>query len=212
MWHSVRLLRRQSGHSSRTLPDKGGWNASFRAIMQLETIARAIDWLNEWVGRVVSWLVFLLVFNTFLVAVLRYGFSKGWVWMQESYVWMHAIVFMAASGYTLLHDGHVRIDIFYRIVSLKTRAWVNLLGVLFLLLPTLGVIWWASYSYVMLSWTRLETSPEAGGLHGLFLLKTCILIFVVLLGLQGLALALRSILVLTGRSDREFDVRPGEQG
>lgn len=178
--------------------------------MQLEAIARAIDWLNERIGRAVSWLVLLLVLNTFLVAVLRYGFSVGWVALQESYVWMHAIVFMVAAGYTLLHDGHVRIDIFYRVVSLKTRAWINLLGVIFLLLPSLGLIWWASYSYVALSWSRLETSQEAGGLQGLFLLKTCILIFVVLLGLQGLALAIRSILVLTGRSVREFDVSPGE--
>lgn len=178
--------------------------------MHLGSVVKAIDWLNERIGNAVSWLVLLMVFNTFFVAVLRYGFSIGWVWLQELYVWMHGIVFMTAAGYTLRHDGHVRIDIFYRIVSLRARAWVNLFGVLFLLLPTLAVIWWASYSYVALSWTRLEASREASGLDGVFLLKSCILIFVILLGLQGIALAIRSILVLTGRSDEEFDAPAGE--
>ena len=60
--------------------------------------------------------------------------------------------------------------------------------------------------YVLLSWERLETSREAGGLHGLFLWKTCILIFVILLGLQGIALAIRSYMVLRGNADWD----PGE--
>jgi len=167
----------------------------------MKALVRAIDSLNETVGRAVAWLVLLMVFTTFTVAVLRYGFSIGWVWLQESYVWMHGIIFMVAAGYTLLHDGHVRIDIVYGAVRIRTRAWINLLGVVFLMLPTLSVVWWASYPYVLLSWERLETSREAGGLHGLFLWKTCILIFVVLLGLQGIALAIRSIMVLRGEPE-----------
>lgn len=178
--------------------------------MSLAGIARAIDSLNERVGRSVAWLAILMVFTTCAVAVLRYGFSLGWVWMQETYVWMHGIIFMVASGYTLRHDGHVRIDLIYRAVSLRVRAWINLLGVAFLLLPTLGVIWWASYSYVLLSWHRLEASREAGGLPGLYLLKTSMLIFVVLLGLQGIALAIRSILVLRGESEADFNGPAGE--
>jgi len=162
---------------------------------------RVLEWINEMVGRIVSWLILLLVLNTFLVAILRYGFSLGWVWLQESYVWMHGTVFMVASGYALLHDSHVRIDLIYRSVSPEKRAWINLIGVAILLVPTLAAVWWASYPYVMLSWERLETSREAGGLPGLFLWKTTILIFVVLLALQGLALALRSILVLKGHDE-----------
>ncbi|GBF31758.1 hypothetical protein MnTg04_01724 [bacterium MnTg04] len=118
----------------------------------LKTIVRLIELLNERVGRAVSWLVVLMVFTTFLVAVLRYGLSLGWVWLQESYVWMHGIIFMVAAGYTLLHDGHVRIDLIYGAVGTKTKAWINLLGVLLLLLPMLAVVWWAAYPYVLLSW------------------------------------------------------------
>jgi TRAP-type mannitol/chloroaromatic compound transport system permease small subunit len=178
----------------------------------LKRIIRAIEWLNEWVGRTVSWLTILMVFTTFLVAVLRYGFSLGWVWLQESYVWMHGIIFMVASGYTLLHDGHVRIDLIYAKVSAKAKAWINLLGVLLLLMPTLAVVWWTAYPYVMLSWERLETSREASGLQGLFLLKTSLLVFVILLGLQGIALALRSILVLTGHPEWDPSRRYQEPG
>lgn len=164
----------------------------------MRAIVKAIDRLNEYVGRAVSWLVLTMVFTTFLVAVLRYGFSLGWVWLQESYVWMHGTIFMVAAGYTLLHDGHVRIDIFYSTVRERTRALINLFGVFFLLFPSLAVIWWGALPYVVLSWERLETSREAGGLPGLFLWKTCMLIFVVLLALQGLALAIRSLMTLRG--------------
>lgn len=166
--------------------------------MSLKAIVRAIDGLNERVGRAVSWLVIAMVFTTFFVAVLRYGFSIGWVWMQESYVWMHGIIFMVAAGYTFLHDGHVRIDIIYASVSNRGRALINFLGVIFLLLPSLAVIWWGAFPYVLLSWQRLETSREAGGLHGLYLWKTSILIFIILLGLQGIALAIRSFMALKG--------------
>ena len=68
-------------------------------------------------GRITSWLVLLMVLTTFAVATFRYGFSLGWVWLQELYVWMHGAIIMVGVGYTLLHDGHVRIDIFYRAAS-----------------------------------------------------------------------------------------------
>lgn len=180
--------------------------------MFLKAVVKAIDGLNERVGRAVSWLVILMVFTTFVVAVLRYGFSIGWVGLQESYVWMHGTIFMVASGYTFLHDGHVRIDIIYAAVSARGRALINLLGVLFLLLPSLAVIWWGAYPYVMLSWQRLETSREAGGLHGLFLWKTCMLIFIVLLALQGIALAIRSFMVLRGDEDWDPEARDTAAG
>ena len=90
--------------------------------MSLKAVVSAIDRLDERVGRAVSWLVIAMVFTTFTVAVLRYGFNVGWVWMQESYVWMHGIIFMVAAGYTFLHDGHVRIDIVYTSLNIRGRA------------------------------------------------------------------------------------------
>ncbi len=167
----------------------------------LKRSIQTIEWINEAVGRSVSWLTVLMVFTTCLVAVLRYGFSIGFVWMQELYIWMHAMVFLLASGYTLLHDGHVRIDLIYGPASLRFKAWLNIFGTVFFLFPMIAVVFWVALPYVQLSWSRLETSQEAGGLQGLFLLKSCMIAFVVLLGLQGLALVLRSILVLRGHAE-----------
>lgn len=167
----------------------------------LAAMVRFIDRLNETVGRATSWLVLSMVLTTCLVAVMRYGFELGWIWIQEIYVWMHGVIIMVAAGYTLLHDGHVRVDIFYRSASARYKAWVDLLGVLCLLFPMLGIVWWTAWPYVLLSWHRHETSRDAGGMQGLYLLKTAILVYCVLLALQGLALAIRSLLVLLNRAD-----------
>ncbi len=169
----------------------------------LAAFVRITDRLNDTIGRGVAWLTLAMVLVTFLVVVLRYVFVLGWVWMQESYVWMHGIVFMLGAGYTLLHNGHVRVDIFYRPKSARYKAWVDLLGALLLLLPIVSLVFVVSWPYVLDSWLRLEESREAGGLPGLYVLKTAILAFCVLIGLQGLSLMARSVLVLAGR--REFE-------
>ena len=161
----------------------------------------AVDGLNDRIGRSVAWLTLAMVLITFLVVVLRYVFSLGWVWMQESYVWLHGIVFMLGAGYTLLHGGHVRVDIFYRPKSARFKAWVDLGGSLVLLLPVMVLIMWTSWGYVLASWSKFEESREAGGLPALFLLKTVIWVFCILVALQGLSLAARSLLILLGRDE-----------
>ena len=167
----------------------------------LAVFVRLVDKLNDWIGRGVAWLTLAMVLVTCLVVVLRYGFAIGWVAMQESYVWMHGIVFMLGAGYTLLHDGHVRVDIFYRPASVRYKALVDLFGSLFLILPMIAVVAWMSYPYVAASWSKFESSREAGGLEGLFLLKSVLLAFCVLVGLQALAMAGRSLLILTGHPE-----------
>lgn len=185
-------------------------SAADRQVPFIGRIVLAIEWVTARVGQLASWLVVLIVINAFLVAVLRYGFGVGWVWVQELYVWMHGAVFMLVAAYALLMEGHVRIDVFYRAASARARAWINILGTLFFLYPTLGLVWWASYPYVRLSWFRLESSQEAGGLPALFLLKSCLLAFAVLLALQGLALVLRSVLVLCGRAEWDPERRAAQ--
>ncbi len=165
-------------------------------MQRLARLVRGIDRLNDAIGRAVSWLTLAMVFTTFFVVVARYGFAWGQIWIQESYVWMHGAVFMLAAAYTLLHDGHVRVDIYYRPASDRFKAWINLFGTVFLLLPTIVVVLLYAIPYVQASWIRLEMSREAGGLRGLFLFKTIIPIFCLLMALQGLALAGRSLLVL----------------
>ena len=177
---------------------------------RLASFVRWVDRFNERIGSAAAWLTLAMVLDCFAVVVLRYAFDVGWVWMQESYVWLHGVVFMVGAGYTLLHNGHVRVDVFYREAGPRRQALVDLWGSLLLLLPLMILIAVVSVPYVADSWARLESSREAGGLPGLFLLKSILLVFTALLGLQGVALAARSVLVLVGH--REFAPPPEEPG
>jgi TRAP-type mannitol/chloroaromatic compound transport system permease small subunit len=170
-------------------------------VERLQAFVRAAERINEIVGRGVAWLTLGTVVVCFAVVVLRYVFSIGYVWLQEVYVWEHAAVFMLGAGYTFVHCGHVRVDIVYARLSLRRRAWVDLLGTAIFLFPWLGIVVWHGSSFFALSWRLFEPSAQAGGLPGLFLLKTVIVVFCALVGLQGLALAARSLLVLAGRED-----------
>ena len=169
--------------------------------------SRALDRLADAVGLAVAWLTLGMVLVTFVVVVLRYAFDTGWIAMQESITYMHALVFMLGAAYTLRRDGHVRVDIFYRRRGPRARALIDLLGGLLLLLPTSIFIFWVSLDYVGSAWAVHEGSREAGGLPGVYLLKTLMLIMPSLLVLQGLADALRNLLVLAGRVHP-----PGEGG
>lgn len=153
-------------------------------------------------GEWVAWLLLAMVVIESLIVVLRYGFDIGSIAAQESVTYLHACCFLAGAAYTLQADEHVRVDIFYHSRSPKYKAWVNLLGFLFFLLPVCGFIFWSSIDYVAQSWAIKETSADAGGIPAVYLLKTLIPVFSVALILQGLAEALRSALVLTGINDQ----------
>lgn len=141
-----------------------------------------------------------MVITQFSVVILRYLFNVGWITMQESILFMHALVFMLGAAYTLKHDGHVRVDIFYQKMSARGKAWVDILGTLFLLLPVCLFIISYSWEYVANSWALHESSREAGGLAGLFILKTSIVLLPTLLILQGISLLLKNLLTIFSRS------------
>ncbi|MCW8844233.1 MAG: TRAP transporter small permease subunit [Gammaproteobacteria bacterium] len=164
----------------------------------LQRLAGGLDKLSQRTGEAVSWLTLFMVIVTCIVVILRYVFDLGWIWLQESVTWMHATVFMVGAAYTLQREDHVRVDILYRGMSARKQAWVNLLGTVFLLLPTTLLILFSSLVYVSSSWQYQEVSQEAGGLPALYLLKAVMPLGAALLSLQGFALGLRSLLVLLG--------------
>ena len=153
----------------------------------LKNLSSTISYINKIAGFICAILVVLMSLNVFLVVVLRYLFGISFIWMQETYVWMHAYIFMLGAGYTYLNDDHVRIDIIYRSSSKLYKALVDSIGIIFLLLPFLYIIWNFSYPFVYKSWQMNEISREAGGLSMLYLLKLAILIFVILLSIQAIA-------------------------
>lgn len=169
----------------------------------LAKLASTLDALNEWLGRVVSWVSLGMVVTTFIVVLLRYVFDLGWIWLQESVTFMHATLFLLGAAYTMKHQGHVRVDIFYNNFTPRQRDWIDLLGTLLLLLPVCIFILFISWDYVAQSWQLHEGSREAGGLNGVYLLKTLIPLMALLMILQGLAEASRCLLRLTGSGEMQ---------
>lgn len=174
----------------------------------LQQTVHAIDQLNEWIGRAVAWLTAGCVLTCFAVVVLRYAFHTGYPWLQELYIWQHATVFMAGAGYTMLHRGHVNVDVLYGRLGARGRAWVDVLGTLFLLFPWLAVLAVTSAPFVLSSWAVRETSPTPDGMPALYLLKSLLWVFCGLMFLQGVALLLRRGLFLAGRPIEDHDEDP----
>lgn len=167
-----------------------------------------IDRLNERVGSAVAWLAVALVVLQFALVLMRYVYGKNFIFLQESLLYMHGTLFLIAAGYTLLHNGHVRVDLLYREASERTKARVNLLGGLFLLIPVCGLLWWAAWPFVEAAWQSREGSIETSGLPIKYLYKSVILVFVALLGLQGLSQTLKAIIVLRGAGHMSEEEAP----
>ena len=167
----------------------------------LATIIEVIDRVNRAVGRTVAWLALLMALIQFGVVILRYVFAIGFIPMQESIWYLHGILFMAGAGFTLMHDGHVRIDIFYNSATPRVRALVDLGGSFVFLIPICILTFVLSWGYVTNSWRILERSTEVSGLPFIFLLKTMIWVFAFLVGLQGIALVARALRYLRGEVD-----------
>lgn len=157
--------------------------------------ASRIDRFSIATGHAVSWLTLAMVIVTCVIVVLRYVFDVGLIWLQEGLTWMHAVVFMLGAAYTLQQEKHVRVDIFYRDMSVRRRAVVDLAGVLLFLLPMCALLAWTAWDYVAASWSIGEVSRDAGGLPypSVPLLKTVLIVMPLAVALQGVSLALRSL-------------------
>lgn len=157
----------------------------------------AIDRFTRICGRALAWLTLAMVLVSCAVVVLRYGFDIGSVALQESVMYLHAMVFLLGAGYTLQRDGHVRVDLLYRRFDPRRRAWVNALGTLLFLLPFCGYVLLSSWDFVSVSWRVREASTD-GGIPAVFLLKSLIPAMAIVLALQGMAELLRAAMVLSG--------------
>lgn len=169
--------------------------------MAAEKHDNLLDRISAVTGRATAWLTLFMVIITFVVVVMRYVFDAGLIWVQESVVWMHAVVFMLGAAYTLRDEGHVRVDVFYRVMSDRHRAWVDLIGALIFLLPLCVFLGWKSFDFVTQSWSIREASRESGGLpYPLIpMLKSVLLLMPVAVALQGASLCLKSVQTLRGR-------------
>lgn len=165
----------------------------------IKLVVRLIDGLNEWVGRFISWL------STFLVAVVcydvvtRYILRSSSVAVQELEWHIFAILFLIGAAYTLKHDSHVRVDVFYTLMTPRWKAVVDFAGSLIFLIPFSLLVIWTSKNFISMSYLTHETSPDPGGLPYRYLLKAMIPGGFVLVLLQGIAIALRSFCTIIGK-------------
>jgi len=163
----------------------------------LAATAESIERLSAAIGRAVMWLSLLIVLLQFAVVVMRYAFAIGSIWLSEAVIYAHATLFMGAAAWTLAAGGHVRVDIFYAEAGPRAKAIIDLIGALALLLPFALSLLALSLPYTARSWAILERSQEASGLPLVFLLKTLIPVFALLMALQGVAQAIRAAAALT---------------
>jgi TRAP-type mannitol/chloroaromatic compound transport system permease small subunit len=170
-------------------------------VSPLAAIIAVIDRINRTVGKTIAWLALIMAVTQFVVVILRYVFAIGFIPMQESIWYQHGILFMVGAGYTLMHDGHVRIDIIYSTASPRTKALIDLFGSLVFLLPICILTFVLSWGYVSNSWRIFEGSTEVSGLPFIYLLKTMIWVFAFLVGIQAIALVARALRYLKGETE-----------
>ena len=166
----------------------------------MEKLSLLIDGLSTKLGQLFSWLTLGMVIAMATIVVLRYVFQIGSIALQESVIYINALIFTFGVGYTLKEQGHVRVDIFYSRLSSRQRAWIDLCGTLLLLVPSAVFIIWVSWDYVSISWQIREGSAESSGLPYVYLIKSAILILPGLLLLQGIAEILKAVVTIRRRA------------
>ena len=165
----------------------------------VQKTVETIDRVNMAIGRAAAWCCLYIVVVEFALVVMRYALGIGSIRIQESVIYAHAALFLLAAAWVLKTDGHVRVDIFYAEAKPRTKAAIDLLGTVIFLAPFAVALLLLSLPYAARSWALFERSPEASGLPFVFLLKTLIPLFAFLIGLQGIAQAIRAVLTLRGQ-------------
>lgn len=167
----------------------------------IEAIARPIERINEVAGVAGALVLPLLMLVVVGNVVLRYGFGLGLVELEELQWHLNAITVMLCLGYAYRHDAHVRVDLLRDGWSERRKAWVEILGVLLLLLPFTGGIAWFAWGNFTYSWGIGEGSPMPSGLPARYLVKLLLFVGIALLFLQGIAALGRSCLVIAGQRE-----------
>ncbi len=162
-----------------------------------------LDLINVIVGHLASWLALFMALLQFVALMMRYLFAFGSIQMQESMWYMHGLLLLFGVGYTLIWNGYLRLDALYANALRRRRALVDLLGSIFFLLPISIATWWLSWIDILDSWAVRVGSTGGGALPFIYLFKSIILVFAVLLAIQGTALVLRSLLTLMGDDERD---------
>ena len=169
----------------------------------LLALARAIDALNEQVGRIALWLVLACVLISAANAAARYSFGIGSNAFLEIQWYLYSVVFLCAASYTLKHNAHVRIDLVSGRLSSRARAWIDVFGGCFMLLPACALLFWYGWEAFLESWRINEMSGDAGGLPR-WPIKLVVPAAFLLLILQGVSETIKRVAFLRGAIGDDF--------
>ncbi|NCO79642.1 MAG: TRAP transporter small permease subunit [Cyanobacteria bacterium] len=171
-------------------------------------IAQIIDLITEWYGKIVYWLVLVMigigvwnVIGRYLGKIIGENLTSNSLIELQWYIF--DLIFFLGAAYTLKKDNHVRVDIFYKDLPTKRKALINIIGVLFFLIPFCGVIIYFSWQYVFNSWQILEISPDDGGLPR-YPIKTLIIISPILLIIQGISELIKNLVIFLNYSPEKI--------
>ena len=164
-------------------------------------IAKIIDAINEWIGRLSYWLVLLMVLVGVWNVVGRYlgrwlGQNLTSNALIEIQWYLFSLVFLLGAAYALKHDQHVRVDLFYKGWSPKLKALANFIGTLIFLIPFCGMVIYFSWGTILDSWKIWEMSPDPGGLPR-YPIKSMIIVSFGLLIFQGISEAIKNWAIFT---------------
>ncbi len=178
----------------------------------IKQIVRICDSINEWVGSfIVAPAVFLFILIIFSNVIMRYVFNTSFVFMAELEWHVFAFIFLIGAGFTLLHDGHVRVDIFYSAMDRKKQAYINLFGVILFLIPSCYIVLTTTIPWVIVSYKIGEISIDPGGIPARFLLKATLPVGYFLMLIQGASLFLKSLFIILGKPLELSDSNGEEQ-
>ncbi len=168
-------------------------------VVLMDQLVERVEAALAWIGKAASWLNPLLVLLIIIEVVARYWMAMSWIWLGELEWHLFALMFLLGASYTLQHDGHVRVDVLYQRWSPIAKAWVNLLGHLFLLIPLCLFVIPVAWDYFFTAWTRGESSGDPGGLPAIYPIKFLIPAAWVLLLTQAVASAWKATQVIFPR-------------
>lgn len=164
----------------------------------LDVIASALENITEISGKLVSWLVLVLVILVSYDVGMRYLLQSGSIAIQELEWHLFALIFLLGAAYTLKHDDHVRLDLIYqsRFMNDYRRAWINFLGSILFLIPFSILVIVSSWQFISLAFIHGEGSPDPGGLPYRWIIKSAIPVGFLLLALFGFSTMIRNLQII----------------
>ena len=165
-----------------------------------------LEWISEKAGKYFSWSCLLLVLLICLDVLFRYLFNFTLIWIIELETYLFALSFLMASGYAFKHDKHVRVDLFYSNYSELKKAWINLIGGIFLLLPWSMISSYVCFLYFLKSWKISESSAQPGGLPAIYILKFILFLGFILLVVQAMASILKSLISISELNNQRAEM------